>query len=148
MIKVIMVMDNGEINSVCTPSEDDMYTNGQRYGDCIAHIVPYDTDTWNIENWYWDGTEFKKDKPVYPGPWCYWENNAWVLDREKLDAEIRGRRDTKLFNSDFTQLADAVLPAGTTLAEWQTYRTALRDVPATNSSVTDLDNIVWPTQPS
>ena len=148
MIKVIMVMDNGEINSVCTPSEDDMYTNGQRYGDCIAHIVPYDTDTWNIENWYWDGTEFKKDKPVYPGPWCYWENNAWVLDREKLDAEIRGRRDTKLFNSDYwTQNADSPL-TDEKKAEWVTYRASLRNVPAANSSVTALDNIAWPTQPS
>lgn len=142
-----MVMENGEINSVCSPAEDDMYTNGATYGECVAHIVPHDTDTSNIENWYWNGTEFKKDKPAYPGSWCYWHNNEWVFNREKLDAEIRGRRDTKLYNSDFTQLADAVLPSGTTLQQWQTYRQLLRNVPAENASVTSIDDVAWPTIP-
>ena len=148
MIKVIMVMENGEINSVCSPSEDDMYTDGATYGDCVAHVVAYDTDTSDIGSWYWNGTEFKKDKPAYPGPWASWENNAWVLDRERLDAEIRGQRDMKLFNSDFTQIGDAVLPAGTTVAEWQTYRAALRNVPAENSTVTSPEDVSWPAVPS
>ena len=143
-----MVQGNGEINSVCSPSEDVMYTDGNTYGDCIAHVVPYDTDTSDIYNWYWDGTEFKKDKPPYQGPWFYWENNAWVLDRERLDAEIRGKRDMKLFNCDFTQLADAVLPSGTTLEQWQEYRTALRNVPSNNSLANTLDAVIWPTIPS
>ena len=135
MIKVIMVMENGEINSVCSPSEDDMYTDGATYGDCVAHVVPYDTDTSDIGSWYWNGTEFKKDKPAYPGPWASWENNAWVLDRERLDAEIRGQRD-------------AVLPSGTTVADWQAYRAALRNVPAENSTVTSPEDVSWPTVPS
>ena len=148
MIKVIMVQGNGEVNSVCSPSEDVMYTDGTTYGDCVAHVVPYDTDTSDISKWYWDGAVFKKDKPDYPGPWSYWENNAWALDRDRLDAEIRGIRNNKLFNTDFTQLADAILPTGTTLAEWVTYRTALRNVPANNSSVTTIDAVTWPTVPS
>ena len=36
-----MVMENGEINSVCSPSEDSAYTDGATYGDCVAHVVPY-----------------------------------------------------------------------------------------------------------
>jgi hypothetical protein len=147
MIKVIMVMRNGEVNSVCSPSEDDMYTDGVTYGDCVAHVIPYDTDTSDIGSWYWDGTEFKKDKPAYPGPWAYWENNAWSLDRERLDAEIRGQRDMKLFNSDYTQLGDAVLPSGTTVADWQAYRAALRNIPAETSTLTSPDDVVWPTIP-
>jgi len=148
MIKVIMVLENGEVNSVCSPSEDVMYTDGMTYGDCIAHVVPYDTDTSDIGSWYWNGTEFKKDKPDYPGHGCYWENNTWAWNRDTLDAEIRGVRDMKLFNCDFTQLADVVLPTGTTLAEWQTYRTALRSVPANNSEVTTFDAVTWPTPPA
>ena len=148
MIKVILVMANGEVNSVCSPADDNMYTDGETYGDCVAHVVPYNTDTSNLERWYWSGTEFKKDKPTQPGHWSYWQNNAWAFDREALDAEIRRLRDTRLFNSDFTQLSDAVLPTGTTLEEWQTYRTALRNVPANNSSVTTLDDVSWPTIPS
>jgi hypothetical protein len=49
--------------------------------------------------------------------------------------------------TDWTQGADSPLSADKK-AEWATYRAALRNVPANNSSVTLLNDIVWPTKPS
>ena len=54
---------------------------------------------------------------------------------------IRGERDRRIAESDWTQLPD--VPEATRLA-WQTYRQALRDVPQNNS---DPLNIAWPTKP-
>jgi len=33
-------------------------------------------------------------------------------------------------------------------AEWATYRQTLRDLPSAQSNITDLNNIIWPTEPS
>lgn len=147
MIKVILVNNNGEVNSVCSPAMDDMYTHLAVYGDCTAHLVPYDTDTSNISTWYWDGTEFRTDKPQRPGNYYNWVNNQWEVDLERLFKEIRAIRDSRLAFTDKTQLADFSLPTGTTLEQWQTYRAELRAVPSNNSEATSLDEVVWPTLP-
>lgn len=59
---------------------------------------------------------------------------------------VRRKRNLLLTESDWTQVADSPL-TDSKKAEWATYRQALRDVPATNSSVTDIDSVVWPTKP-
>ena len=59
---------------------------------------------------------------------------------------VRRKRNLLLTESDWTQVADSPL-TDSKKAEWATYRQALRDVPVTNSSVTDIDNVVWPTKP-
>lgn len=61
--------------------------------------------------------------------------------------KVRRDRGLLLTESDWTQVADTPL-TDSKKAEWATYRQALRDVPATNSSVTNIDNVVWPTEPS
>ena len=74
-------------------------------------------------------------------------------ENEEIDAQIaaadfefhhvRGQRDSMLRDSDITQLAD--YPLGDhTVEEWATYRTALRDLPATYSRVSE---VVWPEDP-
>ena len=60
------------------------------------------------------------------------------------ELEFKGQRDSLLYSSDWTQLADSPL-SSTKKAEWATYRQALRDLPASTS---DYDNVTWPTQPS
>ena len=60
---------------------------------------------------------------------------------------VRITRDRLLSESDWTQLPDVFFNAGVKQS-WITYRTALRNVPATNSSVTSIDDVVWPTPPS
>jgi len=59
---------------------------------------------------------------------------------------MREKRGVLLFNSDWTQFPDSPLTAEKK-AEWAAYRQALRDVPANNSEVVDLADIIWPTSP-
>lgn len=62
-------------------------------------------------------------------------------------ASVRVTRDHMLTSTDWTQLPDVVFNAGVKAA-WATYRIALRNVPSDNSSVTSLDDVVWPTKPT
>ena len=62
-------------------------------------------------------------------------------------ALVRQRRNIMLTACDWTQAPDSPL-SDSKKAEWQTYRQALRDVPDNQSGVTDLFDVIWPTQPS
>ena len=75
-----------------------------------------------------------------------WKDESWVFDSAKFMEELRRLRNTKLYRSDWTQLGDNKLSMSKQ-GEWSTYRQALRDVPANNSSVTDMDKVSWPTEP-
>jgi hypothetical protein len=76
-----------------------------------------------------------------------WANETWTLNSDALFSEIRTQRNQLLFESDWTQIPDSPL-TNEKKAEWTEYRQELRNVPDTNSSVTDLDQVVWPTKPS
>lgn len=57
---------------------------------------------------------------------------------------IRAKRNTLLTACDYTQLVDSPLDSPTKQA-WRDYRQALRTLPDT---VTDVDNVTWPTPPA
>jgi hypothetical protein len=76
-----------------------------------------------------------------------WANETWTLNSDALFSEIRTQRNQLLFDSDWTQIADSPL-TDAKKAEWVTYRTGLREIPADNSTVTELAEVVWPTKPS
>ena len=76
-----------------------------------------------------------------------WKDESWVFDSAKFMEELRRLRNIKLFQSDWTQIGDNKLSMSKK-GEWTEYRQALRDVPANNSSVTDMDKVSWPTEPS
>ena len=76
-----------------------------------------------------------------------WKNESWVFDSAKFMEELRRLRNNKLYRSDWTQLDDCKLSMSKK-GEWTEYRQALRDVPANNSSVTNMDKVSWPTEPS
>jgi len=59
---------------------------------------------------------------------------------------MRQRRTNLLKDTDWTQGEDSPLSAEKK-AEWQTYRQALRDVPANNTSAVNKEDVVWPTPP-
>ena len=61
--------------------------------------------------------------------------------------KVRRDRDFLLAGCDWTQSSDSPLTTEKK-TEWATYRQALRDVPANNSSKTSFDNVVFPTEPS
>lgn len=75
------------------------------------------------------------------------ENNTVIVIQqeptiEELMDKIRRKRNAKLAESDWTQLVDVQLSADQKM-EWQIYRQALRDLPAT----CDPRNPIWPEKP-
>lgn len=62
-------------------------------------------------------------------------------------AELRKQRNKKLTETDWMASSDYSISDA-----WKTYRTALRDLPDNNKSVswdgTTLGNVKWPTEPS
>lgn len=62
-------------------------------------------------------------------------------------ALVRQRRNIMLTACDWTQAPDSPL-SDSKKAEWQTYRQALRDVPVDQADVTDLFDVIWPSEPS
>lgn len=81
-----------------------------------------------------------------------WIDGDWVESRTaaEIQAEAMSRaryhRDALLEQSDWTQMSDSPLSTAKK-AEWATYRQALRDMPASNSDVTDESEVVWPNKP-
>ena len=104
-----------------------------------------DIGLWSRTRYWKDGAwKTREDKdPSYNT----WTDEAWVFNSTKFLTEVRRLRDSKLARSDWTQIADNQL-SDSKKAEWVTYRQSLRDVPANNSSVTDMDSVSWPTEPS
>lgn len=70
-----------------------------------------------------------------------------VAQTVSIWSTVRGQRNALLSESDWTQMSDSPLSASKK-TEWATYRQTLRDIPSTQSTVTDIDNIIWPTEPS
>ena len=60
---------------------------------------------------------------------------------------LRDDRNLLLLESDWTQGIDSPLDSSKK-TEWQTYRQSLRDVTSGISSVSDVENVIWPTKPS
>lgn len=76
-----------------------------------------------------------------------WTTYEWEFNSTAFWKSVRADRDRRLGLCDWTQGADSPLTTEKK-AEWATYRTALRNVPANNTNVTTFGNIVWPTEPS
>ena len=70
-------------------------------------------------------------------------------DAEKHEAVLRFARLERtilLQDSDWTQTSDSPL-SDSKKAEWVSYRQALRDLTDNVAGLTDIDDVVWPTQP-
>ena len=72
-------------------------------------------------------------------------------DTEELNAEamkeLRAIRNKNLQTTDWTQLTNSPL-SDSQKTEWNTYRQSLRDLPASNKDITDIEDVTWPTPPS
>jgi len=89
-----------------------------------------------------------------------WDVNKYRINLDTLEAEeiptvavdytdwMRDRRNKLLTASDWTQGADSPL-SDAKKAEWQTYRTALRDLPNSyTDGISAKSDVVWPVKPS
>jgi len=77
-------------------------------------------------------------------PEAAWQSNAWVVPRTVKERRIRERRDSLLVESDYLLMPDYPI-ASAAKTNWQTYRQALRDVPAQTGFP---DRVQWPTAPA
>lgn len=105
-----------------------------------------DVDNWVNTKYYKNG-EFLT-KPIKPANGIYtFENYQWVVDSTQVQQTMRFQRDDRLSISDWRMMPDSTLTSDQRTA-WGTYRQALRDLPSSYPNLTDLNDIVWPTEPS
>jgi uncharacterized protein with NRDE domain len=96
-MRIAMVLPNGEVGSICYPSQSDMYVSGEEYGGSVARVIETSVDDTTILNeWYYSSLGWHVDKPEKPGSYYNWENEAWVLDTEELWQQIRYARDMQI----------------------------------------------------
>lgn len=105
-----------------------------------------DVDDWVHSKYYRDGQFYTKPSKPSLGLWIF-ENYTWVADQQSLQRDMRHMRDDKLYKSDWRLMPDSTLTDEQRVS-WGAYRQALRDIPASYPNLTDLNDIVWPTEPS
>jgi len=71
-----------------------------------------------------------------------WNNGAF----DRAMADLRSKRDRLLASCDYTVLQDSTY-TDEQVAEWVTYRQALRDITENLTTVEQVNNITWPTKP-
>lgn len=67
-------------------------------------------------------------------------------NKTQAQLDLRNYRGAMLDSSDWTQTPDSPL-SDTKKQEWQTYRQALRDLPAAYTDIESVDEVTWPTAP-
>ncbi len=84
-----------------------------------------------------------------PNRHASWVNGTWTWDSDLLLDDIRKERNKLIFQSDWTIFSDSPLTEAQQ-TEAQTYRTALRDLPASldMSAISSIDDVTWPSVPS
>jgi len=110
-----------------------IHTQGQSSLDDISDIVL------NSGDGILEGAHDRATQKIVDGAAVSYTPDFWP--------KVRRDRDLLLAGCDWTQNSDSPLTTEKK-AEWATYRQALRDVPANNSSKTSFDNVVFPTEPS
>ena len=118
MAKKVLILNNEVVDVVDTAFE---VHSSFTWMDCDDDSV---TTDWTLV----DGVLTKPDNSIKDADWL----------------KLRSSRDVKLGRCDWTQANDSPLSTSKK-TEWQTYRQALRDLPA---NTTDPRSPSWPTQPS
>ena len=149
MLKYIAkISPEGEIISLSLPQG----ANNISEGLCEEENVYVVYIDFNIDNrpifmqthYYNSSTKEFLERTEKPNPVAYWSDGQWTWDTEKFLDLVRQERDKKLYQSDWTQVADAPVDS----SAWATYRQALRDFPSTiDPSTASLEDLVWPTSP-
>ena len=155
---IAYIQENGEI-SMLTSVPSSIPENGAITEDglLIKHLLQSDLDALNFlepgdvfhETYFW-----KDGSWAYRGPrgsiYHIWDSSSeeWIKDSAVIISATRRDRDIRLGSSDWTQASDSPLTPAK-IAEWATYRQALRDSMAYLPGTLDLpEDIVWPTPPT
>ena len=113
--------------------------------DSDVWAIQWDTDKGHIEKRDLSITEITDITP-YNTAVTKWEeaNTAATTPAPSTEASVKEERGHLLRSCDWTVLSDSPL-SDSKIAEWKTYRQALRDLPANTS---DWSNPTYPTPPS
>ena len=143
--------DTGNIYYILSVNSNDAYTEAGFYNGLRTFPIESDADHVKVM----DETYFDYDSSIFksrgkqPTRYYKWTTNKrWEVDSVTLMQEFRLQRDGKLYQSDWTQVADAPITSEKK-AEWATYRQALRDTTSNLADDFDTpDGFAWPTAPS
>lgn len=157
MYKNLLILENGIIAQTILTGDNSPLTDSSAYNGYILKFI--DTELDDVElvtSYYYNLKEdVLKKLPEKPEQFSKWnlETETWdysedlhnqYLDRLKIQAIQK--RNSLLLNSDWTELPSALSRLGEAkVAEWHTYRQALRDI--TKQEGYPL-NVVWPSQPN
>jgi len=145
---IAIIDSEGDCKTMYTPGGifDDEGTWANDSTKTVVHITTElsDQTLFMNTNYYKAGEWVARDES--PGAYYNWKNEEWVLDSPALFTLIRQERDLRLYQCDWTQVADSPL-TDAKKAEWATYRQYLRTIPIDNSDVIDIDGVAWPTAP-
>lgn len=153
--EVLLDIRTGEPTMVCSASGTLLPTGATEF-DSNIHRYYITDESASIDDWI--TTKYVKLNDLttwYTRDLCpdyeYYDWNTtsytWVENMTKVWETIRSQRTQLLSNSDWTQVTDSPLTAEKK-AEWATYRQALRDLPTTQSSISSMSDLTWPTAPS
>jgi hypothetical protein len=150
MIKIAFVNKETQlVGYIASPANDQMYEDGNEYGDYIArHISVTSDDNEVLTTWHWNGTEFKTHLPQQ-GQYEVWDTTtfSYKLDEELFyktkEMEVKQERQQLLAASDWTDTVSASTRLENYNA-WQFYRQQLRDITTQEGYPF---SIVWPSQP-
>lgn len=151
-IQVAFVDNNGDIATIMSPGTDDMYLNGQTYGDYVAwHLDVNQNPSEFLASKYFDFdlNDFS-NRALRPSVYHDWNKltKLWEFNFIRAIAFIRAERQKLLVACDWTQLNDTSLTEEQKIA-WQSYRQALRDLPDTiPSTLQSINDVVWPVAPN
>ena len=126
---------------LCRNDENECYSVFEYENNFVQKIYPHTQDSLSfeiLENLIQESSESVVFCSVEEA------NNLSLppISSNVLAKKIREERDTKLTESDWTQVADAPVDQ----AAWATYRQALRDIP-THANFPNLTETDWPTKP-
>ena len=152
MIKLASVFNTtGEVSFTMQPVEPAKYPDITEGDETTLVKVSEEMSLQNLDNYTWkiDRDPQWLARSERPAGYYDWNlgTNSWDLNSEALMGTLRQKRDNVLALCDWTQIPDTPL-TDSKKAEWATYRQALRDLPANNSSITLLADASWPTQPA
>jgi len=96
---------------------------------------------------YYKGGDWKSRE--WKGEFYDWNGTSeeWEFNSSRFWEQVRGERNDKLLQCDWTQLPDSPL-TDIKKTEWANHRQTLRAVPFNNRTATALEEIQWPTEPS
>lgn len=150
-VQVAFVDTNGDIVTVMSPGTDDMYLNGQVYGDYVAwHLDVNISASEFLSSKYFDfdSNDFAT-RAIKPSPYHDWNKitKLWEFNFIRAMRKIRTERTQLLTACDWTQFNDVDLTQEQKIA-WQAYRQELRILPNTiPDTLQDINEVLWPTPP-